>query len=206
MVAATIPLAAGAALASKIRNDRRVSVSFFGDGATEEGHFHETLNIAGLYRLPMLFVCENNFYSSHLHLSERRVCDNIDSAGQLHGVASARVDGNDVLAVRDAAMHAVDRARDGMGATLIECRTFRWRGHVGPSWDMDVGIKRKDDLQQWMERDPMRLLREMLLARGESPAEVDAVETECSYLINEAVGYAKNSPEPDPGQVLTHVF
>ncbi len=206
LVAATIPLAAGAALASKLRNDRRVSVSFFGDGATEEGHFHETLNIAGLYRLPVLFVCENNFYSSHLHLSERRVCDNIDSAGQLHGVESVRVDGNDVLAVRDAATRAVDRARNGMGPTLIECRTFRWRGHVGPSWDMDVGIKRKDDLQQWIERDPIRLLREVLLAQGESPKEVDAVETECGDLIEDAVGFAKNSPAPDPLQVLQHVF
>ncbi|MFZ0248138.1 thiamine pyrophosphate-dependent dehydrogenase E1 component subunit alpha [Candidatus Binatus sp.] len=206
LVAATIPLAAGAALASKLRNDRRVSVSFFGDGATEEGHFHETLNIAGLYRLPVLFVCENNFYSSHLHLSERRVCDNIDSAGQLHGVESVRVDGNDVLAVRDAATRAVDRARNGMGPTLIECRTFRWRGHVGPSWDMDVGIKRKDDLKQWIERDPIRLLREVLLAQGESPEEVDAVETECGDLIEDAVGFAKNSPEPDPRQLLQHVF
>ncbi len=206
LVAATIPLAAGAALASKIRNDRRVSVSFFGDGATEEGHFHETLNVAGLYRLPVLFVCENNFYSSHLHLSERRVSDNIDSAGQLHGMASVRVDGNDVLAVHDAATRAVERARNGTGPTLIECRTFRWRGHVGPSWDMDVGIKRKDDLQQWIERDPIRLLREVLLAQGESPRELDAVETECGGVIEDAVGFAKNSPEPDPRQVLQHVF
>lgn len=206
LVAATIPLAAGAALASKIRNDRRVSVSFFGDGATEEGHFHETLNIAALYRLPLLFVCENNFYSSHMQLLERRVCDNIDSAGQFHGMASARVDGNDILAVWDAATLAVDRARNGMGPTLIECRTFRWRGHVGPAWDMDVGIKRKDDLKQWMERDPIRLLRDVLQVQGESSGAIEAVEKECGDLIEDAVDFAKNSPRPDPRQVLLHVF
>jgi pyruvate dehydrogenase E1 component alpha subunit len=206
VVAGNLALAAGAAWAAQAQGRQDISVVFFGDGATGAGAFHETLNLAALWRLPVLFVCENNLYASHLHLSERRVCDNIDSAGQLHGVESVRVDGNDVLAVRDAATRAVDRARNGIGPTLIECRTFRWRGHVGPSWDMDVGIKRKDDLKQWIERDPIRFLREVLLAQGESPEEVDAVETECGDLIEDAVGFAKNSPQPDPGQVLQHVF
>src|SRR5205823_7507370 len=99
LVAATIPLAVGTALASKLRGDDRVSVSFFGDGATEEGHFHESLNLAAVYRLPVLFVCENNLYSSHMHLLERRACDNVDRAGEAHGLPSVRVDGNGVVAV-----------------------------------------------------------------------------------------------------------
>src|SRR5438552_17207187 len=111
LVAATIPLAVGTALASKLRGDDRVSVSFFGDGATEEGHFHESLNLAAVYRLPVLFVCENNFYASHLQLFERRVADNILTTADVAGAAGARLDGNDVEAVHAAAREAVDRAR-----------------------------------------------------------------------------------------------
>src|SRR5215510_12486026 len=99
LVAATIPLAAGAALAAKLRQESRVSVAFFGDGATEEGHFHESLNMAAVYQLPAIFVCENNFYASHMSLAERRASDNIDQAAAAHGIRGARIDGNDVLAV-----------------------------------------------------------------------------------------------------------
>ena len=99
IVAATVPLAAGAALAYKMRAEARVAVAFFGDGALEEGQVHETLNLAALYRLPLLFVCENNLYASHLHWTERRVADNLDQAGAFHSVPGLRVDGNDVEAV-----------------------------------------------------------------------------------------------------------
>ena len=130
IVAGTIPLAAGAALAYKMRSERRVAVAFFGDGALEEGSVHETLNLAALYHLPIVFVCENNLYASHLHWSERRVKDNLDQAGAFHSIPGTRVDGNDVEGVYDAARLAVMRARTGAGPSFLECRTFRWRGHV----------------------------------------------------------------------------
>ena len=114
---------------------------------------HETLNLAGLHKLPLLFICENNLYSSHLHLHDRRVADNLYRAGEFHSVPGVCVDGNDVAAVYDAAWNAVDRARAGEGPTLIECRTFRWRGHVGASTDIDVGVRRKDELGEWLDRE-----------------------------------------------------
>ncbi len=125
LVAATIPIAVGAALACKLRGEQRVSVSFFGDGATEEGHFHESLNLAAVHRLPVIFVCENNLYSSHMHISERRAKDNIYKSGEAHGMPGLSLDGNDVVAVYRATVEAVHRARKGEGPTLLECRTYR---------------------------------------------------------------------------------
>ena len=120
IVAGTISLAAGAAMASKLRGEDRVSVAFFGDGAMEEGTFHETANLAARYALPMIFVCENNLYASHLTLMERRTADNLPAVANAHGVPSVSVDGNDVAAVYEAALDAVARARKGGGAPFLE--------------------------------------------------------------------------------------
>lgn len=157
IVAATVPLAVGAAMAYRMRGERRVAVAFFGDGALEEGGVHESMNLAALYRLPVVFVCENNLYSSHMHWSERRVADNLDRAGEFHSVPGQRVDGNDVVAVYHASQAAVDRARAGGGPSFLECRTFRWRGHVGASHDTDVGVERRGELEEWRKRDPIEL-------------------------------------------------
>ncbi|HOM16620.1 MAG TPA: thiamine pyrophosphate-dependent dehydrogenase E1 component subunit alpha, partial [Thermoguttaceae bacterium] len=127
IVAGTIPLAVGAGLAYKLQGKRHVAAAFFGDGATEEGHFFESVNLAALYRLPVIFVLENNLYASHMHLSERRPLDNLDQIGGLFGIPSIRLDGNDVLAVYRAAVEAASRARTGQGPSLLECRTYRWR-------------------------------------------------------------------------------
>lgn len=168
IVAATVPLAVGAAMAYKMRGEARVAVSFFGDGTLEEGHVHESMNLAALYRLPVIFVCENNLYASHMHWRERRVLDNLWRAGEFHGIPGERVDGNDVAAVFQTAAAAIDRARAGEGPSLLECRTFRWRGHVGASWDLDVGVERKGELSDWMERDPLRRAFDELTSRGVS--------------------------------------
>ncbi|MBK9112924.1 MAG: hypothetical protein IPM88_14960 [Nitrospira sp.] len=154
LVGATIPLAVGAGLASKLPHEPHVAVAFFGDGATEEGHFHESLNLAALYRLPVLFVCENNFYSTHMPLSARRLKDNIVQAADAAGMPGIRLDGNDVLAVLDGTRQAVAQARAGAGPCLLECRTYRWRGHVGPAWDLEVGERRRSELDEWMPRIP----------------------------------------------------
>jgi acetoin:2,6-dichlorophenolindophenol oxidoreductase subunit alpha len=145
-----------------------VSVAFFGDGTVEEGHVHESMNLAALYKLPVIFICENNLYSSHMHWSERRIADNLYRAGEFHSVPGERVDGNDVEAVHKAAQRAVERAREGGGPALIECRTFRWRGHVGASFDLDVGVKRRGELTEWLLKDPVRRVEERLAARGAS--------------------------------------
>jgi pyruvate dehydrogenase E1 component alpha subunit len=206
LVAATIPMAVGSALAARQRRDGRVSVAFFGDGAIEEGHVHESMNLAAVYRLPVLFVCENNFYSSHMQLLERRVADNILDAATAHGISGARLDGNDVVAVYRAAVTAVARARRGEGPTLLECRTYRWRGHVGPSWDMDVGVKRKDELKDWLPRDPLAQVRARLPAEGISGAELDRMEQDVRREVEDAVVFARESPYPDPATLLDHVY
>lgn len=206
IVAATIPIAVGAALAEQLRGGSRVSVSFFGDGATEEGHFHESLNLAALKRLPVVFVCENNFYSSHMGLLERRILDNIPECGRAHGVVSQRLDGNDVITVYEASREAVDRARNGDGPTLLECRTFRWRGHVGHRWDMDVGVKRKDELQDWLKKDPIERCERVLVEAGVQTAELDEIRSQVEAEIADAVDFALRSPDPESSDVTRHVY
>lgn len=206
LVAATIPLAVGAALSAKLRGTEQVAVAFFGDGATDEGHFHESLNLAALYRLPVLFVCENNLYSTHLTLKERRVKDNIVDSAALHGLPGMVVDGNDVTAVYQAAHQAVHRARIGEGPTLLECRTYRWRGHVGPAADLEVGMDRRRELDEWQRRDPIAQCRGLLRARGLSSEVLDRLESDVHEEIDEAVRFARQSPAPDESELLQHVF
>ena len=206
LVAGTIPLAVGSALASNLRGDHRVAVSFFGDGATDEGHFHESMNLAAVYRLPVIFVCENNFYSSHIHLLEHRAEDNIFSVGETHGIPGIRIDGNDVEAVYQTSLEAVARARGGNGATLLECRTYRWRGHVGASWDLDVGVTRRDELKEWLSRDPIARARTRLVQMGVSVDDLKRLEGDIRDEVDEAVILARDAPYPDASEVLTHVY
>ncbi len=168
LVSATIPLAVGAGLASKVRSDGRVSVAFFGDGAMEEGPFHESANFAALYKLPILFVCENNYYASHMQLLERRSL--------------------------------------GAGPTFLECRTYRWRGHVGPAWDMDVGVLRKDELKDWLPKDPIPRARALLLERGLPPGEIERVEAAIRSAVEDAVAFAIESSAPPESGLLDHVY
>jgi pyruvate dehydrogenase E1 component alpha subunit len=206
LVSATIPLAVGSALASKLRSERRVSVCFFGDGATEEGHFHESVNLAAVYQLPVVFICENNFYASHMGLLDRRAKDNICETGIAHGIPGIRVDGNDVIAVYHAAREAIQNARDGKGPTLLECRTYRWRGHVGPSGDMDVGVKRKDELKDWLPRDPVARLSALLQGSGVSKEALRQTEQEVRGEVEDSVAFARRSPYPEKSDLLKHVF
>lgn len=206
LVSATIPLAVGSGLASKLREDGGVSVCFFGDGAIEEGHAHESMNAAALYGLPVLFVCENNFYASHMSLAERRVADNIWRAGEFHGMTGEQLDGNDVSVVADAAARAVTRARDGEGPSFLECRTYRWRGHVGASMDMDVGVMRKDELPSWLSRDPVARAARALLGLGVSEDEIRAVAGRVESELAGALEFARSSPYPDVSELARHVF
>jgi len=206
LVAATIPIAAGAALATKLRGECRVSVSFFGDGATEEGHFHESLNLAAVYKLPVIFVCENNLYSSHMHITERRAKDNIFKSGEAHGMIGISIDGNDVVAVYRAALDAVTRAKAGRGPSLLECRTYRWRGHVGPAMDMDVGVKRSGELRDWLPKDPIARTKTRLMELGIDSLEIERLEREITLEVSTAIQFARESPYPHPDELENHVF
>jgi pyruvate dehydrogenase E1 component alpha subunit len=206
LVAATIPLAVGAALASHLRASEAVSVAFFGDGAVEEGHFHESVNLAALYRLPVIFVCENNFYASHMPLLERRAADSIVDFAAGHGIPGVRLDGNDVGAVYAATAEAAGRGRRGQGPTLLECRTYRWRGHVGSSWDTDVGVKRRDELKDWLPKDPIAQARSRLQAAGVAAELLDRIDADARREVEDALAYARESPYPDDQDLLRHVY
>ncbi|MBT7462341.1 MAG: thiamine pyrophosphate-dependent dehydrogenase E1 component subunit alpha [Bacteroidetes bacterium] len=207
IVAATIPIAVGAALAYSMKREARVSVPFFGDGSTEEGHFFESMNLAAIYKLPVVFVLENNLQASHMHLLERRTSDNLDRLGDFYNMPSERVDGNDVQAVRDCAEKAVSRARRGDGPSIIEARTFRWRGHVDWREDDDVGLLREDTLSMWKPaKCPIELLKRQMLARGVEQNFFDEADGEVLNNVKDAVEYAVTSPVPDDTQLLTHVF
>jgi pyruvate dehydrogenase E1 component alpha subunit len=202
IVAGTVPLSVGAAMSYKMRGLRHVAVAFFGDGTLEEGHVHESMNLAALYKLPVLFVCENNLYSSHMHWSERRVADNLDRAGEFHSIPGVRVDGNDVEAVFEASSSAVERARAGQGPSFLECRTFRWRGHVGASTDIDVGLQRRGELPQWMRQDPILRIEARIRELGAEPPSEDAIRDE----IQAALQAASLAALPPAARVTQHVF
>ncbi len=207
IVAGTIPIAMGTALASVMQGSDRVSVAFFGDAAVEEGTFHETLNFASLKSLPVIFVCENNLYATHAHLLSRQPADNIFERGESHRVPGVCVDGNDLLAVYQAAKEAVDRCRRGQGPFLIECKTYRWRGHhMGDQGDT-YGYRTQAEIEQWMKRDPIPRLGSALIAAGlTDAAALAAIDAQVQQRIEEAVEYAKQVPYPDPSEVYDDVY
>ena len=198
IVAATIPIAVGAGLAAQMDGNDALAVSFFGDGATEEGVFHEAMNLASVKKLPVVFVCENNLFSSHLHVSLRQPADSTCRYAVAHCIPWLRVDGNDVVAMAAAMAKAAAHARSGEGPYYIEAVTYRWRGHVGPGEDLDVGVKRKDDLDLWKERDPIgRLAVTLKLDPDWQPVRN---QIESAWAKAEAAGV------PSPAALMDRVF
>lgn len=207
IVAGSLPVAVGTALAESIRGSGRVTAVFHGDGVPEEGIWHESANFAALKRLPIVFVCENNLYCTHMPLNRRRVYDNLSGIAKEHGLEPVVVDGNNVLEVYYAAQEAVNRARAGHGPTFIECRTYRWRGHVGPNYDVDLGLRSQEELDAWIERCPIKHFANFLVAEGVIPREeVESMAQSVSHEIEEAVCFAESSPPPDPSDVAKYVF
>jgi acetoin:2,6-dichlorophenolindophenol oxidoreductase subunit alpha len=169
IVAGTISLALGAALASSIRHDGRVTVTFFGDGATGEGVLYESLNFAAVKKLPIIFACENNLYSTHLPIKEIRVDVPIVEVAKPFGIKSFRVDGNDVVAVYEAALMATAHCRRGEGPVFMEFLTYRYRGHVGPDDNVQgshTDIRPKQEVEQWLARDPLLRFEQYLAANS----------------------------------------
>ena len=207
LVSATIPIAVGAALTSHIRRDSRVSISFLGDGGIEEGTFHEAMNFSALKKLSVVFICENNFYSSHLHLRDRRAEDNIVDCAKFHGMPGFRIDGNNVVKVYHATRQAVERCRAGEGPSFLECRTYRWRGHVGPGFDLDVGIRDREELDAWMAQCPIRALEKYMKGRKViSDAELSRIHKQVEFDVDESVRFARESPYPERTEVTSYVF
>jgi len=207
IVAGSVPLGVGAALAEFIRGGDGVSVIFHGDAAPEEGSYHEVANFAALHRLPVVFVCENNQYCTHLHMSARRQKDNLAEIFSTYGIHTTVIDGNDVMEVYRAVSLAVDEAREGKGPWFVECKTYRWRGHVGPNWDVDKGLRSQDEVDEWVARCPIVSCERNMLSNGlADQAWLDRVHHEARMEVDQAVDYAQASPYPEACNLDKFVF
>ena len=207
IVAGSIPPAAGAALAFSLQKKDTVSVAFFGDGAVNEGVWYETLNFASLKKLPVIFICENNLYSTHMPVSACLADTDIYKKAAAFNMPGVRIDGNNVVEVYRTAKKAINDARRGKGPALIECMTYRWRGHVGPSDDLDKGLRSKEELDYWMDRCPVKALEGFLLEQGiVSESDKDKIHQSIEREIEEALAFAKASPYPDRNELLSNVF
>ena len=200
----SMPVAVGAAHAFKLKGEPRVALNYFGDGASSEGLAHEAMNWAGVFRLPVVFVCENNQYAYSTPLDRQMAIPDIASRAAGYGFPGVVVDGNDLVAVYEAAQAAVARARAGGGPTLLECKTFRMRGHA--IHDNQAYVP-KELIAAWAERDPLRLLEQRLRARGwldDAGQAAAAARAEAS--VNDAVAYAEACPYPDPATLTAGVY
>ena len=205
IVGGGLPLSLGAAMHSKLRKCGQVSVCFFGDGASNQGTFHESINLAAIQQLPVIFVCENNLYATATKVQQATLCRNFAERAVAYGIPGVIVDGNNVLEVYQEAATAVDRARKNGGPTLLECKTYRQQGHyVGED---SSGYRSKEELDAWLKRDPIKLFANHLMEEKILDQKgLDALEAEVVKEIEKAHEFASNSPFPDPKDVLKNVY
>jgi TPP-dependent pyruvate/acetoin dehydrogenase alpha subunit len=204
IVGSHLPMAAGAAWSAKLRGTGQVAVAFFGDGATNIGAFHEALNLAAVWKLPVLFVCENNLYMEYTPIGSVTAVEHpaADRAAS-YALPAEIVDGNDVVEMYDVVARAADRARSGDGPTVIEALTYR---HYGHSRADPAKYRPSDELESWMQRDPLLVARERLSSLGVEPGDVEAADKRAAEVVNAAVEEARAAPDADPGDALTDVW
>jgi len=210
IVAGTISLALGAALASTIRKDGRVAVTFFGDGATGEGILYECMNFAALKKLPIIFICENNYYATHMPIRECRVEEDINEIARPFGIESRQIDGNNVLQVYDAGLQAVEKCRSGKGPVFLECLTYRFRGHVGPDDNVQgshTDIRPREEIELWQGKDPIKRFEDYLTDQGiVTKEELRMAREEVTKEVTEAHDFARRSPSPRVEELERYVF
>ena len=205
IVAGGIPIVTGAGLAAQLEGKGRVAVSFFGDGASNAGPFHESINIAATWNLPMLYVCENNLYSAGTTAAETLALSDVAARAAGYGIPGVVVDGNDVMAVYEAAEAAVNRARAGQGPTLIECKTYRWRGHTERPGQEDP--RPKEEIEEWRQRDPINRFATSLMEHGILTEEAwQKMDAEILAAIEDAVKFSEESPFPEPEAAVEDIF
>jgi 2-oxoisovalerate dehydrogenase E1 component len=196
--------AAGAGYTFKLLKKDQVGVAFFGDGAVNNGAFHEGLNLASIWKLPAVFVCENNQYATEVPFRYAAGNPGVAERGSAYGLPGVKVDGNDAEAVCAAAKEAVERARAGGGPTLLECQTYRTRPHAEGMGDFTY--RTRDEVEEWKTRCPIRRLRQRLLAGAASPADLDAIDAEVAAIVAEAHEFAEKAPWPEPQTAAMHVY
>jgi TPP-dependent pyruvate/acetoin dehydrogenase alpha subunit len=195
VVASTIPHGVGAALAEKIRSGKNAVITIFGDGATEEGVYHESLNFAVMHKLPVLFVCENNALAVHTSIAERQAYD-LQAHAKVYGINTTVIeDGNDLIQVGDTSARLLNKLRAGGGPEWLMIKTFRYKEHVGPGDDFDAGYRSRADMEPWWKSDPINRYADV----------VKDMEAEVKAEIDRAVAFAEASPVPAPSELLTDV-
>lgn len=208
IVAGTVSLAVGAAMAAKLQGVDDIGVAYIGDGAAEEGVVHESLNLAKIQNAPMLFVIENNLFASHMHISLRQPSDMVSRFAIANEIPHELVDGNDVVAVSQAAKRLIDDIRSGQGPRFLELVTYRWYGHVDWRDDVDVGVERSlTDINNWKARDPIARLSTTMMASGIwQQSQADELNQHLDDEINKAWNQAMNDPYPSLGSTLKYVY
>jgi len=204
IVGAGIPIATGAALSAQMRKTDQVVVSFFGDGASNQGVFHESLNLASIWELPVVYVCENNQYGMGTPQEKHQKITDISLRATAYDMPGVSIDGNDVIKVCETANEAIARARTGRGPTLIECKTYRLLGHH--AGDPGTAYRTRDEVEEWKQKDPIIRLQSVLLEEGIPKTELEQVDMAVLDELEKAVEYAKNSPSPEPLDALEDLF
>lgn len=207
IVGGVIPMATGVALGSKRLAHNRVTAVFFGDGASNEGTFHESLNLAAIWKLPIIYVCENNLYGGATPTSYHLAVPDVADRAKGYGIPGIIVDGNDVIAVREATAEAAERGRKGLGPTLLESKTYRWHSHMEGRRDAFDPFRKQEEVDAWKLRDPIATYRAKIIAMGIlTGEEADGMDRDALGMIDEAVAFAEQSPAPSPEEALTEIF
>ena len=202
VVATTIPQAVGYAYALKLQGMDSIVASFFGDGAVDEGSFHESLNFASLKRVPVIFICENNFYAIHSHQRDRQPLDNVCERARVYGIPAERIEDNDVVRLYERVKDAAGQVRSGRsGPRFFECMTYRWKEHVGPNDDFHMGYRTREEAEPWIDNDQLGRLASSL-----DPEVREGIEREVEAEILEAFEFAEASPFPEDEEIYTDVF
>ncbi len=204
MLGSNLPVAAGIGLTFKMEQSDNVVLAYFGEGASNVGDFHEGLNFAGVLQLPVIFICENNFYAYSVPFERAMAIEDVAKRAESYGFDGVAINGNDVLAVYQATQGAIQRARSGGGPTLIECKTYRWHGHS----EHDKAFYRTDEeIAMWRSRDPIPTFTTFLQDRNVLTHEkLEEIEARVKQVIDDAVAFAEGSPNPDPADATTDVY
>lgn len=203
IVGGGIPIATGAALASKLKEDGKVTLCFFGDGATSQGAFHEAVNLAAVMKLPVVYICENNLYGMSVPFRKASAAKNAADRAKAYDIPGIIVDGNDVEAVYSVVKEAVERARKGEGPSIIEAKTYRWLGHS----KSDPRVYRtREEEEVWKKKCPIKRYKEQLISEGIDEELLTKIENEVEKAIQEALEYAQNSPEPKVEEIMDGVY
>ena len=208
IVASALPVAVGAALGSKMQGNDRVVVSFFGDGASNQGACHEAMNLAAIWKLPVIFLCENNQYAVTTHFNDSVAVENISDRAVAYNMPGVLVDGQDAISVYEATVEAVARGRAGLGPTLLEARTYRYQDHSeGLNRILRESYRSDEEVEYWRNRDPIDIHAKALVEQGiATQEEVEAVRSDVAATIEEALEFARESPYPDPEDLFTDMY